>query len=161
MNKATNNEVLLNEIIHNYTTDDRCTNISSARITEEDTRNKAANVGDIYFIKSSGTEIGTEERKTRPHVLLNHTSYGGLWEAAPLAPGQNTRCGKDNDNWFRTSASGRDCVVLLNQRKHISEERILNYVGKLEKGEMCSLIHQISNIYKNLENEFTKQYKTE
>jgi mRNA-degrading endonuclease toxin of MazEF toxin-antitoxin module len=114
---------------------------------KDTTNNISPKSGDIFWIEATHAEKGSEQKKNRPGVLIKHYKYGDIWEIAPLAPGNKTRRGRDNDSWFRTFASGRDSIVLLNQRRAVSKERIQQYVGHMNKQEFESLRKRIIDLY--------------
>ena len=109
--------------------------------------------GDIYFIRESGAEVGREEKKTRPCILLKYYNYSGTWEVVPLVPGWKTRANRDNAEWFRTDASGRDSIANIGQRKVVDPSRILPdpYLGCLTPEELSELKVRVRACYLELE----------
>ena len=104
-------------------------------------------IGDIYYIEATGSEKGNEQMKTRPGVLINHYAYGDMWEVALLCRGNDTRKGRSNECWFRTTASGRDSIVLLNQRKTVSAVRLKGYIASMDTDELNELRTKIIKSY--------------
>ena len=96
--------------------------------------------GDIRWVVATGQEIGNEEQKNRPHLLIRKFGYSGLWLVAPLTPGYNTRNGRDHKEWFRTDASGRDSVIQLGGLRTVDPQRIgLSLEGRIDRSEFLEV----------------------
>lgn len=103
-------------------------------------RNNHLAAGDIRWVEATGQEVGNEEQKTRPYLLIRKFGYSGLWLAAPLTPGYNTRSGRDHKEWYRTDASGRDSVIQLGGLRTVDSQRIgLCLEGRIDQSEFLEV----------------------
>lgn len=107
--------------------------------------NRQFKEGEIRWMDDIGERVGSEQRKSRPYVIIRNTYYGRLVQACPLAPATDKRKAADSSEWVRTSQSGRDSVVLLNQIGSFDPSRFGNKVGE---GEV--LPEQLNAIRKKL-----------
>ena len=107
---------------------------------------KNLRAGDLYWMNETGEKRGHEQKKRRIWLLVRKTSYSDLWQIACLGPDSEKRKGREHEEWVRTSASGRECVIFLTQYTTVDPSRFEQFAGRVTPKELRQVRLQMSEI---------------
>lgn len=91
--------------------------------------------GDIYYIKNTDTNVGSEQRAGRPAVIVSNNRNNAtstVFEIVYLT----SQAKFDQPTHVTIRSSGRDSTALCEQILSVSIERVGDYIGKCTAMEM-------------------------